>query len=343
MRVLLKAYTQLNVGDDLFIDIITRRYPDARFMLASETRGYGAFAAERENLGLFCGHTFFYRALRRLGRTPFIEKSIMRRFDAVVYIGGSVFMENAADRYLENVIDAETAYCAKKNIPYYILSCNFGPYETEEYAARMRKCFARCTQVCFRDSASYRMFSELGSVSLAPDAAFSVGLKKPHARPDVLGVAPISYKNRKGGAELDGAYIKNTADIIRAHLEGGGHAEIFCFCAFEGDTDAADEILSELGARASDVRVRVYDGRLYEFLREYLSCGRVFASRFHAVLLALVYEIPLMAHIYSKKTENVLRDAGVWNDMDFDSFKQYRINAEYIKNAQKIWEKLDRL
>lgn len=344
MRVLLKAYTQLNVGDDLFIDIIARRYPRAEFMLAGETNGrYALFAAARANLREFCGHTLFYRAARRLGRVPFAEKSILRASDAVVYIGGSIFMENTKDRYLENAMLAETEYCAKRKIPYHILSCNFGPYKTEKYKERMRTCFERCAEVCFRDRVSYDMFSDMPNVRCAPDAVFSFDMEKPQVRGDVLGVVPISYENRAEGAEYGKRYIKTAAEYIRRHLEDGGRAEIFCFCAFEGDADAAEAIIAELGDMGGSVSVRVYDGELYDFLKEYLSCGRIFASRFHAIMLAIMYGIPLIPHIYSKKTENVLRDMGIYGEIDFEHFRQYSIGESYVENSQKIWENFDEL
>lgn len=346
MKVLLRAYTQLNVGDDLFIHIITSRYPNAEFTLAAETgEQYSRFIDAHPNLRAFSGHTLFYRAARRAGHIPLIEKSILRRFDAVVYIGGSIFMENTADRYLENALFAEISYCARKNIPYYILSCNFGPYVTEEYREKMKHCFDMCADVCFRDRASYELFRDVPSVRFAPDAAFSCGFERPDVRGGVLGIAPIDYTNRREGAEYGRKYLSGIADKARAFMGNGGRAEIFCFCRFEGDCRAAEELRDMLGEYADSGRVMVktYDGDIEGFVKDYLSCERVIASRFHAILLALMYSVPLIAHIYSKKTENFLADTGIFDKLDSARFLKYDLNENYVNSSQKIWVNFDKM
>jgi colanic acid/amylovoran biosynthesis protein len=340
MDILLKAYTRLNVGDDLFISIITRRFPKARFVLDGEDSvGYKRFIKEIPNLDGFAGHSLTYRAMRRLGRAPRADRGIIRRFDAVVYIGGSIFMENTDDRTYENALLDEIAYCRDAGIPYHILSCNFGPYKTDGYIARMRRAFEMCAEVCFRDSASYERFADIPSARLAPDAAFSYGEPRPEVRRGTLAVVPISYEGRAEGAEYGRRYNKMLAERIREHTQSGGIAEIFCFCRFEGDCAAAEEIARLAGG---NVRIRVYDGGLGELLEAYLSCERVIASRFHAVLLALKYKIPAQVLIYSEKTENLLKDLGVTAEAE-NKFTIFDIDEGYVKYSQKIWKKLDEM
>lgn len=341
MKVLLRAYTQLNVGDDLFLHILSKRYPKAEFILAQETGGmYDKFLSTHDNISDFSGHGISYRIMRRLGHTPYIDKKLFLGIDAVVYIGGSIFMENENDRFYENAIIAETAYCAKKKIPYYILSCNFGPYTTSGYAERMRECFKHCTDVCFRDTASYGLFSSVSRY--APDAAFSIDMQKPQIRENVLGISLISYKNRNYGDER--SYINQTERLIREQLSDGGAVELFCFCTNEGDRTAADELILRFDdAQRNMISAVSYDGDLECFIRRFISCGRIFAARFHAVMLALIYKIPLIVHIYSEKTANVLRDMKIYEKLENDRFKTYDLCGDYVENLQKIWQMLDKL
>ena len=343
MKILLRAYTQLNLGDDLFLHILAVRYPDAEFMLASETGDmYDKFTQEHPNVTAFGGHSVLYRALRRMGRAPLIDKKIFSGVDAVIYIGGSIFMENEDDRFCENLLMAETAYCAEMGVPYHILSCNFGPYTTEGYYNRMRECFKNCTEVCFRDSESYELFRDLSSVRFAPDASFALDIERPAVREDVLGVSLISYRHRKCAEGYAEEYMAYLEDTVRRHLESGGSAELFCFCEAEGDCEAAEALAARLG-NDGRVSIAVYDGAAVEFTKRFISCGKILASRFHGIMLALMYGIPLIPHIYSRKTENVLRDAGVFGEIDTDNYKIYRLDEEHSGNIQKIWHNIDKL
>lgn len=341
MKILLRAYTQLNVGDDLFLHILSKRYPNTEFVLAQETGGmYGKFLSTHDNISDFLGHGVSYRIMRRMGHTPYIDKKLFSGIDAVVYIGGSIFMENENDRFYENTIIAETEYCAKRKIPYYILSCNFGPYTTSGYAERLKACFERCADVCFRDTASHRLFSSMSRY--APDAAFSIDIEKPKTRSNVLGISPISYKNRNYGDER--SYMNRTERLMREHLSAGGAVELFCFCRNEGDCDAADELVRRFdGAQRNMISVVIYDGDLQNFIMRFISCGKIFAARFHAVMLALIYKIPLITHIYSEKTSNVLKDMGIFEHMEQNTFRIYDLCGDYVDNVQKIWQKLDKL
>ncbi len=343
MKILLRAYTQLNLGDDLFLHILAVRYPDAEFMLASETENmYNKFTLQHPNVIPFGGHSVLYRTLRRMGRAPLIDKKIFNGVDAVIYIGGSIFMENEEDRFYENLLVAEIGYCAENNIPYHILSCNFGPYTTEDYYRHMREAFKKCTEVCFRDRESYNLFCDVPSARYAPDAVFSLQLERPEVRSDVLGVSPISYKHRKCADGYAEEYIEYLADAVRSHLDDGGKAEIFCFCEAEGDLDAAEKLITRLG-NDSRVSIRVYDGDTIDFATNFISCGKILASRFHGIVLAIKYGIPLIPHIYSRKTENVLQDEGVFDEFDEKNYKIYKSDQKNSADIQKVWHYIDEL
>lgn len=341
MRVLLRAYTQLNLGDDLFLHILSRRYPQVEFVLARETGGmYGKFLKTHTNISDFPGYGMLYRLMRRAGRTPYIDKRLYLGIDAAVYIGGSIFMENESDRFYENMLLAEVDYCAEKKIPYYILSCNFGPYQTDGYVRRMRACFEKCADVCFRDTASHAMFARKSR--FAADAVFSTDIEKPPVRENVLGVSIISYKNRAYGDE--NAYMAQTERLVREHLVCGGAVELFCFCTSEGDFDAAGRLAARFdGEERKRISIIEYDGDVEAFVGRFISCGRIYAARFHAIMLALIYRVPLICHIYSEKTANVLRDMGIFEKINPNEFTVYDIGGRYSENLQIVWQNLDKL
>ena len=57
--------------------------------------------------------------------------------------------------------------------PFFYMTCNFGPYKTNEYLQQIKENLKLCQGICFRDFESYDKFKDISSVSYAPDIAFS--------------------------------------------------------------------------------------------------------------------------------------------------------------------------
>jgi len=89
-KIFLYAYDRINLGDDLFVHTITKRYPDVKFFLWSTAINRTTFSSLK-NLVVLDQESFIIRFLQK------IRPSLAIRFkhnkemscDAVVYIGGS--------------------------------------------------------------------------------------------------------------------------------------------------------------------------------------------------------------------------------------------------------------
>ena len=97
MKIYVDAYFAKNLGDDLFVNILTKRYPNHKFYaIAENEKGYS-----KDNLKVY-SNKYFFKVLKKFQ----LEKYLANRYDTVVTIGGSMFMEkNDADReYIYNLI-----------------------------------------------------------------------------------------------------------------------------------------------------------------------------------------------------------------------------------------------
>ena len=304
-KVFLYAYDRQNLGDDLFVHTITKRYPDTQFYMWSHRKNRETFAC-LPNLTVIDGDSRLVLLLRRLRPSLAARYKgwLEKRCDAVVYIGGSIFME-----YPNWETICTWWEWTARNRPFYVLGANFGPYHTEAYREKMAEIFRDCRDVCFRDRYSAGLFP--GIVRCAPDILFSCPMPRAEVKANQIFVSVIDCAGRDESHGLqahDARYVANMASLLRQLLREGKEIVLASFCKEEGDEDGIAKICNALD-NDSRLRVLCYDGtNSFELLKTIAESGSVIATRFHAMILALAAGRPVLPIIYSDKTRNVLDD-----------------------------------
>lgn len=310
-RVFLYAYDKVNLGDDLFIRTITARYPDTKFYLWSDSLNYKNFA-DVHNLTVIdqkatpiCTIGKIWPSFPSRYRT-WIED----RCDAVVYIGGSIFMEYPQwERY---VMWWKTK--ALRN-SMYVLGANWGPCSTPAYKDGIAEAFDSMQDVCFRDHYSQNIFEDVACVRYAPDILFSYPMPRCQIKEKQIFVSLI-HCGGSDHAELSSykeTYIQCMESLLKRHLEDGCSIVLASFCKHEGDDIAVSEVLANLvsGGYADRVTSLSYDGTNSSLLLKAITeSSYVIASRFHGVILALVAGRPVLPVVYSDKTLHTLESIG---------------------------------
>ena len=311
--IFLYAYDRQNLGDDLFVHTITRRYPDVQFYMWSGRENRKTFQA-LPNLKVVDRDSALVHALDWL-RPSFVSRYrawLEKRCDAVVYIGGSIFME------YENWEQTLTWWeYEAKNRPFFVMGANFGPYKTEGYRNKLAEIFRDVKDICFRDRYSYEKFHEVPTVRCAPDILFSFPMPKAPVVEKQLFVSPIDCASRGEGENSLSAYseyyISTLSGLLKRYLSDGYRLVLASFCKAEGDDHAIAQLLSAMSVRQADPRVRIlsYDGtNVDEMTGAIAESEYVIATRFHAAILALAAGRPVFPIVYSDKTIHVLEDMG---------------------------------
>ena len=347
-KAFLYAYDRQNLGDDLFVHAITRRYPDVQFYMWSDRKNQQTFRC-LPNLKVLDKDSRFVHLLHKL-RPSLVARYrsiIESRCDAVVYIGGSIFME-----YPNWKTICTWWEWTAKNRPFYVLGANFGPWHTEAYRAKMEEIFRDCRDVCFRDEYSAGLFP--GVVRCAPDILYSYPMPKVLVKEDQVFVSVINCAGRDESHNLnehDNRYVTNMAALLGQLLNEGKKIVLASFCKEEGDEEGIQKILEAMGCN-QDTRIQVlrYDGTNVEELTQAIAeSGGVIGTRFHATILAMAAGRPVLPIIYSDKTKHVLEDLGFTGTMydlrekaPWASVEMDTANAP-ISESQKHFEKLDSL
>lgn len=311
-RIVVRAFLQQNLGDDMFVRMLVRRYPDHRFCIAASPAD-SAFLSREANVRLMSGGQFLLRRLAGKIAPGVVRQERMkrmRRADAVVKIGGSVFIEYPG---------WENAVSEIPNPNYYIIGANFGPFSTQEFVLKKKKSIARSKDCCFRDSASYELFRDLPQVRVAPDILWAYPDYPDREVGQGVGISILNLKAFHGLGDRTESYERGIARICDRCCEAGERVTLFGFCRKDGDEEAVSRILS-YRKTSGTIDAVYYDGDIPAFLSALNRVETLYASRFHAMILGFAMHKKVIPIIYSIKQVNALADLGFtgacWSILD---------------------------
>lgn len=322
-KILVSAFTHLNLGDDLFLKILFGRYPDADFVLIGEKEKY---------INIFKSKNVSYLQFpKTIIDNPYIRKIAMKfffrlyvefkywinknflikkqsQFDAVISIGGSIFIQPRSKfLYKKNFhfVFADVF----ENKPKFILGANFGPYTDESFLDNYKDLLKKYTDVCFRDWYSKSLFSDLENVRQSPDIVFSLKTVITPLRNKTVGFSLIDIAGRDYLKQYTEAYENYILKLIRHFGEKNYTLYLFSFCKAEGDEKMINKLYAKI---PSDYRSKVekvfYNGDISSFLSVFNNMEVMFATRFHAMILSLITNQKTIPIIYSNKMKHVLKD-----------------------------------
>src|SRR5699024_12636289 len=90
-KVMVYAYTQFNLGDDLFIKILCVRYPETQFVLYAPKQYKRCFQGMRK-IRFFPSEAFFVSSLNYFFKHLTIRKLLTKSCEAAVHNGGHLFI-----------------------------------------------------------------------------------------------------------------------------------------------------------------------------------------------------------------------------------------------------------
>ena len=344
-KVFLYAYDKINFGDDLFVRNIVRRYPNVQFYIWSEKINRITFK-DLPNLTVIDSNSFFVNIMQRVRKSLVarFKRFIQRRCTAVVYIGGSIFIEYDNWEHILSWWNYEA-----ENFPFYVLGANFGPYKNEAFKEAFYNVFTKVKDICFRDTYSYDLFKDCLTVRYASDILFMTDLPKTQLRKRQVFFSIINCKKKEEGKNnlqpFANRYIQNMIKLVEEYTKNDYSVLLVSFCNYEGDEEAILEILDHMDKQKllGKVNTLFYNGtNTDDILEELAHSEYVIASRFHALILGIAAGKAVFPIIYSDKTISVLYDIGFqgnWadiranNEIEFDFSISNLLNNIFVPNT----------
>lgn len=350
MKIYLKSYLKKNLGDDLFVKIITDRYPNVIFRgisLKKYDKGYG------KNLKIDYGYRYKVvdKVLKKITKNnKSLERLYIKKCDKTVLIGGSMFIQYKQCNYPE--------IGELKNKDYYILGTNFGPYRTNEYLKSVEMFIKGARDVCFRDKNSYNIFKNYDNVRYEPDIVFSLDIKNVNIKNSKTVIVSVINCDKKSIREKRNIYEKKITETIKYFRKIGYNVVLMSFCKDEGDEIAIKRILNNCDDNDKKyIKTYYYNGDIREALNIISDSQIVVGTRFHANILGLLFGKTIIPIAYSKKTIDTLNDISFKGKIlkidQIDKFNptsltendlNYKLDiSEYKNKAELQFRELDKI
>lgn len=310
--VFVDGYWETNLGDDLFLYIIAKKYSRINFFITSTRDNYRVFN-NIKNINLIEQKRTpirrFLNSMSRGVKCPLVgsiySKSIelSKRYPAYLELGGSLFI-------LPKNGDLDVNYkkrtiISKHTDKYVIMGSNFGPYFSNKQLKAYRKLFTSVKGVSFRDKASYNLFSDIESVSYYPDVVFNLNVEESQIKSKNYTLFSV-INTDKYGKDVDAKYTQFVIDQVKKEILSGNSVVLMSFCVSEGDTTKAKEILRKMSMWQDDITIMEHSD-IEESLSVIKNAKKLFATRYHAMILGWLFNKPTFVVSYSSKTENVIK------------------------------------
>lgn len=351
-RIYVRYYDQNNLGDDLFVRILSDRYTNP--LVIRKAFNSGSYAPSNARVIQEGRMTSIVdKVLSRLLKTRFfLSMPTIRSTDLLVYIGGSLFMDNAPFSYWAR----EEKFYKSINIPYYILGSNIGPVSTKEFIKILERIFRNAQDVCFRDTSSYALLKDAPTTRVATDIAFSLNTNLiDKVSKEKTAVFSIIDAYKKFDDITAKKYDQTIIDMTNQLLLEDYEVTYMSFCKDEGDENAIYRILGHFEGNVK-IKCYMYENNLDEALGILAKNEMVIASRFHATILGLLFGKKVLPIAYSDKTTNILNDMGfkgpIVDIRKIDTFygKKFELSklqvndvTSQVKLAEKQFQELDKV
>ncbi len=298
MDIMIFAYLDNNIGDDLMVKLLAESFPQHRFLLYSRKSVIKSSFESIDNIVI---------------RQPELWIEDMKTASVFLSVGGSIFQafSRPQKRYRFRRI-RKLKKLKAHGLKIVTMGSNLGPYKGWLGAKLIEWELRLNDLVTVRDQEAVDLleaFRGIKQVVLADDLVYN--LEKSERAPEKscgLGIAAYrsirpwetNFDNYRFLARLADAYIHKTGKSVR----------LFAFDSEdENDLWAAHQIY-QLAEEKEGLSIVPYLGDQEGFLSSFQSCERMLAIRFHSAILADLYQIPFLPVAYSNKMQNLLTDRG---------------------------------
>ena len=308
-KIFLWGYWAKNFGDDLFLKIYFDQIKE--FNINTYILTEKKFKDYYKKMGLKVvskdsfGYKLTYKMLSKCQK-PELYFLLVNKRTLFVLLGGSLFAENkgvlAEQKQYLNLDYAITK--AKKS---FVIGSNFGPYNREKFKEEYEVLFSKMEDISFRDKKSYDLFHKaLKNVRYAPDIAFEGSWSSKQKDGNSVVISVINIEHRENLAAYKEVYEKGIADIRLYHINRNERVILLSLCEQEGDLIACQRIY-EIVNQHDKHFVEVIDYNSIDGTIELLaSAKKIYATRFHALMMALYFHKNVVPIIYNEKGINAI-------------------------------------
>lgn len=290
MNIQLKGYFDKNFGDDMMQRLTVERLSEFDFYVR---------CPQRENA----------MHLENLKNVHMVD--VLPRIDATAYVVGTGFIYNGKRAILEEFLRLFSR--RERNLGRQaVIDCSLEAFSGRISEAISKRHMRPYELISARDETSYAYFRKhfpQKEIFHYPELLFSMdrGMLFPPTGEDCLGIVVV----RRLYSPDNYAYFRAVALAADEFIEETGKKVLlFSFdCGNENDIAAAISVRMLMRHKEmAELVMHCDDGTT--ILRGYARCGKIISSRFHGVILAMLYGLPVLAVSDTEKLRRICRDYG---------------------------------
>ena len=333
---MIKACTNGNLGDDLFVRIILERYkssPIQFFLLVYKIEDYQYLLNEYPKLVLIKYPTpkMLLRILAKLqeslahssrlkqyGYEKAYHPLFDEKFDIFINIGGSQFTEYEGESFLLSLYLEELMIRDIKAKTMLLINVNFGPFVTEKYKEKCEAVFKKYSRIIFRDQYSAQLFSKISQVTYIPDIVLGFDFKKrigeDITQEEMIGINVINLWENKRTYQERKKYIENYEKTIHAVIDYITKLKMkVCIIGFSSEKSEEiyiNHIIACAKRRNPFVVIKkcIYNGKnINEVFRCIAECRGLLSTRFHALIIGMALGKCQYPICYDSKLTNFIK------------------------------------
>lgn len=300
MNIMVFAYLDNNLGDDLMIRLAAERFPQHQFLLYSNSSMV---------------RNTFYKYPNITVQKISAQHSDLRRIDFHLTIGGSLFQVATLKHQLNRLLHLRRIKTLDRmKVRSAVLGANLGPFLNRVSEKIVEWELRNKDLITFRDRYSLEITKTFSlkrgnRLHLGNDIVYSLHSKSIPADPKSgLGISVYrsqavdenNCENYRALAAIADEYIRKT----------GKSVHLFAFDTGNENDLVAAHLIKKEAKHKENFTIEPYLGDQDDILRKIKACERIIAVRFHSAILADVFRIPFLPVIYSDKTKHLLQDRG---------------------------------
>lgn len=299
MKIVVDAYLDNNLGDDLMIKILAKHFPQHEFYLYSNSSVVKNTFHSSENITV---------------KSIAERKSDLKKAAAYATIGGSRFqLVSPRQKFWRLHRLRQLSRLKRQRMKIATLGSNFGPF-SGKFAVKLVEWELRKNDlVTVRDQEAadfLRQFKKVDNYQLADDIVYNLDSVYARHYPEKSGLGISAYRSIRA-PEYNFASYECLAALADQYIRKTGKTvKLFAFDSENENDLAAAMQIYELAEEKDSYEIVPYLGAEECFLQKFEACERMIAIRFHSAVLADIFEIPFLPVVYSNKMSNFLNDRG---------------------------------
>lgn len=302
-RNVVDGYFVGNLGDDLFLRVLAERFPNTQFEIQTSEKmfefyeGFGDFMKYKSPIQKKLLRFFPAWLMARM------FKATHEKYNTYTLLGGSLFMDVDSAPLNKRIRD----FYGQVSDNAFVIGSNFGPVYNQPMIQWYKKVFQNFDFVTWRDTTSEKKeLIDARKQTTLPDVVLGLNVDNVATIDgqfvlfNLMNIGDVTENT-----DTINEYLKSVVFNIKLLVSQGERVKLVSIDKDGNDKKFVSRVKCEFFSNVDQVTVSEYI-EVDQVLSLFKSSKSVVATRYHSLILAWLFEKPVVSIAYSDKTTNFI-------------------------------------